>query len=317
MTELLATSHASQGGSEPYFRGLFFFIDGLYDKAAEQFMLAAEKGDQFAYYRLGMMHRDGKGFAKSIDEAMMWFRLGAECRNPDCCYSYAVALFDTGHECDVPGQVLDLAMNAVMGGNLLAMWLLGNIYRDGTGVDSSPEDAKRWYEEAVNHGVAGASKDLKDLRTNNPELFGDERTRKGSRKASQSSQERMRRSEKLGELARDTIIADYRRFMEPAEALSCSVCSSPKVSRYGSDSFGRQKYRCSHCNHIFVPSDDNLFKGSKLSYDVWMNFASCYAYGMSMRETARGCGVCQKTASLMKKRLEASMGINDIGSGRD
>lgn len=296
-------------GSEPYFKGLYLYEDGLYEQAAEQFIIAADLGDIFAYYKLGTMHQNGKGYPESIDDAIVWFRLGAESGHPDCCYSYAMALFDKGEERAVPGQVMELATKAAKGGNLHGMWLLGNIYREGIGVDPDPVNAKRWYEEAVNHGLADASKDLKELRTEHPELFGEDIPVKAGHRHVGSSQDRIRRSEILLDRAHDAVRSEHRRFLNPTEALSCTRCSSTKVSRYGHDSKDRQKYRCSKCRYVFIPSEDNIFKGSKLSYDDWYQFASCYAYGMSMRETAKRCGVCQKTASLMKRKLEGVMGI--------
>jgi TPR repeat protein len=59
------------------------YCDGVgveqdFQKAMDNFLLAAEQGYAGAQFNLGMMYKEGFGVQADISEATKWFRLAAE-----------------------------------------------------------------------------------------------------------------------------------------------------------------------------------------------------------------------------------------------
>ncbi|MEE2933713.1 MAG: tetratricopeptide repeat protein, partial [Pseudomonadota bacterium] len=88
------------------------------------YTLAAEQGDAFAQFRLGMMYDQGRGVPQDDKTAVKWYRLAAEQ------------------------------------GDASAQYNLGLMYRDGYGVPQDDKIAVKWFRLAAEQGDASAQSNL-------------------------------------------------------------------------------------------------------------------------------------------------------------
>ncbi len=58
-----------------------------------------------------------------------------------------------------------------------------------------------------------------------------------------------------------------------------------------------------NCNRTFGVRTNRVMGMSKLKAGVWMRFLECFADCLSLRKCAQRCGVCLKTAFLMRQRV--------------
>lgn len=91
--------------------------------------------------------------------------------------------------------------------------------------------------------------------------------------------------------------------MHEARRISCPHCKSPHRAKRGHDSLGRQRFLCGGCGRSYTAHSGSAFAGAKLSRETWMRFAECHVDTLSLREAAAQCGICLKTAFLMRKRI--------------
>ena len=94
--------------------------NGKYAEAVKWFRKAAEQGEAFAQYNLGVMYADGEGVTQDYAEAVKWYRMAAE-------QGIAEAQFN-----------------------------LGNAYNSGQGVAQNYAEAVKWYSKAAEQGLAEA-----------------------------------------------------------------------------------------------------------------------------------------------------------------
>jgi tetratricopeptide (TPR) repeat protein len=94
------------------------FKRGLYPEAIAYWRQAADRGDRWSAYRLGVEYLDGKPnvVSKDIGEGAKWIRVAAELNEPS------------------------------------AQFELANLYEYGIGVSVSLEEAARWYLKAAERG---------------------------------------------------------------------------------------------------------------------------------------------------------------------
>lgn len=105
-------------------KGIAAYQRGDYVRAMKELQAAAEKGDEQAYYNLGVAYAEGKAGPRDMAQAIAAYRKGAE------------------------------------GGSVLAAFSLGQIYRKGDGVAHDYSQAAKWYEAAAKHGDFRASNEL-------------------------------------------------------------------------------------------------------------------------------------------------------------
>ena len=84
---------------------------------------------------------------------------------------------------------------------------------------------------------------------------------------------------------------------------SCPHCGCPAFVRKGRGRHGEQRWLCHGCARTFSASTLGLLSRSKLGAPVWMEFAACMADGLTLRESARRCGVSLYTAWFMRMRV--------------
>jgi uncharacterized protein len=105
-------------------KGIAAYQRGDYPRAMKELQAAAEKGDEQAYYNLGVAYAEGKAGPRDMTRAIAAYRKGAE------------------------------------GGSVLAAYNLAQAYRKGDGVVRDYSQAAKWYEAAARHGDFRASNEL-------------------------------------------------------------------------------------------------------------------------------------------------------------
>ena len=88
---------------------------------------AADLGDKWSQYQLGIMYIDGYGVEQDYGQAVFWYRKAA----------------DQGHE--------------------VSQYSLGNIYKDGRGIEQDYEQAVFWYRKAADQDYQDAQSALTDM----------------------------------------------------------------------------------------------------------------------------------------------------------
>lgn len=83
----------------------------------------------------------------------------------------------------------------------------------------------------------------------------------------------------------------------------CPLCGCPEFVRKGHDAKGGQRWLCRGCARTFSAKTGSLLALSKLEPSTWMAFAECMADALSLRETARRCGVSLYTSWFMRMRV--------------
>ena len=83
----------------------------------------------------------------------------------------------------------------------------------------------------------------------------------------------------------------------------CPRCGSAAVVKKGKSKNGEQRYLCRGCGRTFGMGSERILGTSKLPKETWMAYAECFALMLPLRECARRCRVCLKTAYTMRHRL--------------
>ena len=105
-------------------KGIAAYQRGDYPRAMKELQAAADKGDEQAYYNLGVAYAEGKAGPRDMGKAIAAYRRAAE------------------------------------DGSVLAAFNLAQSYRKGDGVASDYSEAAKWYERAAKHGDFRASNEL-------------------------------------------------------------------------------------------------------------------------------------------------------------
>ena len=95
-----------------------------YAKALKYYQYAAEKNDNHAQFRLGVMYSMGKGVTQNYAVAMKWY------------------------------------LKSANQGNVYAQYNIGNMYGKGQGVKPDYSEANKWYQKAAEQGDTSAQYNL-------------------------------------------------------------------------------------------------------------------------------------------------------------
>lgn len=83
----------------------------------------------------------------------------------------------------------------------------------------------------------------------------------------------------------------------------CPRCGSAAVVKKGKSKNGEQRYLCRGCGRTFGMGSERILGTSRLPKETWMAYAECFVLMLPLRECARRCRVCLKTAYTMRHRL--------------
>ena len=87
------------------------------------------------------------------------------------------------------------------------------------------------------------------------------------------------------------------------EVECCPRCGSVAIVKKGKAKNGEQRYLCRDCGRTFGMGSERILGTSKLPKETWMAYAECFVLMLPLRECAKRCHVCLKTAYAMRHRL--------------
>jgi TPR repeat protein len=110
------------------------FSAGKYAEALQQLQPLADKGDARSQYSLGVMHENGFGVDKNLQQAIAWYLKAAEQGNSDAQYNLG-AMYEHGVGIPVDYvQAVRWYRPAAEQGDIDALNNLGVLYQNGQGV---------------------------------------------------------------------------------------------------------------------------------------------------------------------------------------
>ncbi|MGH6693637.1 MAG: hypothetical protein ACREF4_23465, partial [Gammaproteobacteria bacterium] len=168
IVEKPSTSSAKPGG--PAQSGVDDFLSmasavaayrrGDYDTAASTFRQLAESGNARAQYALGVLHRNGRGVARSDAEAAKWYERSAQ-QGFAAAQASLGSLYLTGR--GVPQSDAEAAKwleLAAARGNANGQANFGLLHMQGRGVPKDEAQAVNWFRLAADQGHAGGQAGL-------------------------------------------------------------------------------------------------------------------------------------------------------------
>ncbi|GAA2852609.1 hypothetical protein Acy02nite_51650 [Actinoplanes cyaneus] len=117
-------------------------------QANKWYLSAANSGDGYAAYNLALNFFNGAGVIRNAKQYMHWLTVAAERGVPEACARLGDALTAQRHY-DKAVVWLELAARR---GQVQAMSVLADRYRDGLGVSVDLIQAVRWYLCMLDHG---------------------------------------------------------------------------------------------------------------------------------------------------------------------
>ena len=119
--------------------------------------------------------------------------------------------------------------------------------------------------------------------------------------ANLSKTERRRAIESVRDVIRAAAFDDAAGSSYEVEC--CPRCGSVAIVKKGKAKNGEQRYLCRDCGRTFGMGSERILGTSKLPKETWMAYAECFVLMLPLRECAKRCHVCLKTAYTMRHRL--------------
>ena len=98
------------------------------------------------------------------------------------------------------------------------------------------------------------------------------------------------------------------------KGIRCSNCKSNEYVLYGTYStVGEQiqRYKCKNCGIVFTATSKSLVSGSSFAYIDWIKFIDCLYNGYSIKQTAKACGISERTAHENRVKLFYALKLLD------
>ena len=157
--------HGDAAGEAVIGIGLIYSGQKNYVKKVEWYKKSAEEGYDWGMRNLGMCYRDGEGVQEDQEQAMAWYQKAYELHGDAAGEAViGIGLIYSGQKNYV--KKVEWYKKSAEEGYDWGMHNLGKCYRDGEGVQEDQEQAREWYQKAVDcHGDAeeDARKCLNDL----------------------------------------------------------------------------------------------------------------------------------------------------------
>ncbi len=138
-----------------------------FEKAAQWFREAADRGISNASYNLGVLYHQGLGVERDLDRALYWYREAAKLGHPEAQYNLGIAYIEgigTTYDANIAAAFFESSANQ---GVVEAAYNLGLIHENSLiGKSSKQEDALMWYKIAADGGSTDAKAALQQLANN-------------------------------------------------------------------------------------------------------------------------------------------------------
>lgn len=74
------------------------------------------------------------------------------------------------------------------------------------------------------------------------------------------------------------------------------------------DGTPRQRYRCKGCGRTFVFTTGTIMQRTRKTLSTWAKYVQCFAYRLTLRDSAEICGISLKTAFMWRHKILTSLG---------
>lgn len=88
---------------------------------------------------------------------------------------------------------------------------------------------------------------------------------------------------------------------------NCAYCKSQHIVKFGKSDKGEQRYLCKDCNKTFTAKTNTILYKSPYSEKVWRKYINCMMQGMSIRKSAKECGINADTAFKWRHKILDSL----------
>lgn len=126
---------------------------------------AAEQGDIFSQYALGIMLKEGQGCKPNLEQALSWYKQAATNGYLEAQFTLGSLLAEDG-PCICFEQAVYWLNKAAERGHPQAQCNLGFMFEEGLGCQKNLEQAIFWYKKAKEQGLLEAKKALEHLQKN-------------------------------------------------------------------------------------------------------------------------------------------------------
>ncbi|MBR2620637.1 MAG: sel1 repeat family protein, partial [Firmicutes bacterium] len=151
-----AAEDACLSGNEDHEKGITSFITGDYDSAMEHWLKAAQSGDNGALFDIGWMLWFDQDILDNQEQYTYWSEKAKEAGYYDfdeenVHIAYELGLFN---HFDIPdiNDAVYWYRRAALGGNVLSMRFLAEIFHDHESALYDIEEAAHWYQQAAEAG---------------------------------------------------------------------------------------------------------------------------------------------------------------------
>ncbi|MBQ4333440.1 MAG: IS1595 family transposase [Clostridia bacterium] len=83
----------------------------------------------------------------------------------------------------------------------------------------------------------------------------------------------------------------------------CQRCGSKRISKYGKDRKGHQRYKCSGCATTFIETSYTPIAYSHYDLNRWKKYISMMLSGASIQKSAEACGISYRTAFIWRHKI--------------
>ncbi len=135
----------------------------LTDSINKVLLPACKEGNQDAIHWMFVAYANGLGVERNEDKALEYLKILAECGYPDmqCELGKWYETIDWGtRKSEMNREAVKWFARAAEQGNVEAMYLLGECYRDGSGVEEDQKKAVEWFAKAAERGHEEATAEL-------------------------------------------------------------------------------------------------------------------------------------------------------------
>ncbi|MDP8232272.1 MAG: tetratricopeptide repeat protein, partial [Candidatus Zophobacter franzmannii] len=139
-----------------------FYENEEYEKAVPLYQKAADLGNNYSQYSLGMCYEFGQGVEADIDEAFKWYLKAAENGNDEAPASLS-EIADTFYENEEYEKAVPLYQKAADFDDAYAQYSLGVCSQNGEGVEEDLDEATKWYLKAAENGNDEARTTLAEI----------------------------------------------------------------------------------------------------------------------------------------------------------
>lgn len=138
-------------------------VERDYGQAAVWFTKAAEKGQHYAMRDMAWMCRDGLGMEKNMEQAVAWYEKAMAAGDEESMIDRGDLYVDGNSVEQNTGMAMECYRMAAERGNATAYYKLGVLYEQRRGDE---QEGIYWYRKAAEKGVWAAKERLKSLGAN-------------------------------------------------------------------------------------------------------------------------------------------------------